>query len=86
MNSTILDLRPSMTVKKMRQCFETYDDWVRKDAQGKLSALDKSDSETLGPKITKIVEEASTRITAAASELVEGMRLRNTLRGQGGFR
>jgi hypothetical protein len=86
MNSPILHLKTHMTVKRMRQCFEAYDDWARKDAQDKLTALDKSDTTTLGPKIKEIVEEASGRIADAAAELSEGMRLRSELRGIGGFR
>ena len=86
MHSPILDLKPHMTVKRMRRCFESYDDQVRKDAQEKLTALDKNDAENFAAKIKEIVEEASTRISEAATELTEGMRLRGELRGVGGFR
>ena len=86
MYSPILNLRLSMTVPRMRKCFEAYDDVVRKDAQNALAALDKTDVETLAPKIQEIVDGAAGRIAAAATELSDGMRLRAELRGMGGFR
>jgi hypothetical protein len=66
----------------MRSLFAKYERDVKDQAQRRLSTLIADG----GADVKPIVEEASTKITEAAVELTEGLRLRSLLKGVGGFR
>lgn len=78
----VLGLLPHHTAEQMRSLFAKYERGVKDWAQRRLSTLIADE----GADVKPIVDEASTKITEAAVELTEGLRLRALLRGSGGFR